>query len=115
MIGFTDFLRMSSASFYEIKDEQVRDILKQDFYTPGGLKVRTLADKRGCMHACMHECIYTYIVIDLHAHILKYDMYTYHVIVCGRWLMACMHTCMIILYYVYTCTRMHEMIYIHYY
>lgn len=28
-----------SASFYEIKDEQVRDILKQDFYSPGGLKV----------------------------------------------------------------------------
>ena len=28
-----------TASFYEIKDEQVRDILKQDFYTPGGLKV----------------------------------------------------------------------------
>jgi hypothetical protein len=29
-----------SASFYEIKDEQVRDILKQDFYSPGGLKVQ---------------------------------------------------------------------------
>jgi hypothetical protein len=28
-----------SASFYEIKDEKVRDILKQDFYSPGGLKV----------------------------------------------------------------------------
>jgi len=36
-----------SASFYEIKDEQVRDILKQDFYSPGGLKVRTLANGRG--------------------------------------------------------------------
>ena len=36
-----------TASFYEIKDEQVRDILKQDFYTPGGLKVRTLGEGSG--------------------------------------------------------------------
>ena len=36
-----------TASFYEIKDEQVRDILKQDFYTPGGLKVRTLPNGSG--------------------------------------------------------------------
>ena len=28
-----------TASFYEIKDEQVRDILKANLYTPGGLKV----------------------------------------------------------------------------
>ena len=36
-----------TASFYEIKDEHVRDILKQDFYTPGGLKVRTLGEGSG--------------------------------------------------------------------
>jgi hypothetical protein len=36
-----------SASFYEIKDEQVRDILKQDLYSPGGLKVRTLPNGGG--------------------------------------------------------------------
>lgn len=36
-----------TASFYEIKDEQVRDILKANLYTPGGLKVRSL--QSGCV------------------------------------------------------------------
>eukprot|EP00282_Hemiselmis_andersenii_P043519 CAMPEP_0172061964 /NCGR_PEP_ID=MMETSP1043-20130122/8778_1 /TAXON_ID=464988 /ORGANISM="Hemiselmis andersenii, Strain CCMP441" /LENGTH=233 /DNA_ID=CAMNT_0012721831 /DNA_START=223 /DNA_END=920 /DNA_ORIENTATION=+ len=36
------------ASFYEVVDEQVRDILKRDFYAPGGLKVRMQGDGNGC-------------------------------------------------------------------
>ena len=30
------------ASFYEVISEQVRDVLKKDFYSPGGLKVRMM-------------------------------------------------------------------------
>eukprot|EP00283_Hemiselmis_rufescens_P024033 CAMPEP_0173446804 /NCGR_PEP_ID=MMETSP1357-20121228/37360_1 /TAXON_ID=77926 /ORGANISM="Hemiselmis rufescens, Strain PCC563" /LENGTH=263 /DNA_ID=CAMNT_0014413137 /DNA_START=159 /DNA_END=947 /DNA_ORIENTATION=- len=37
------------ASFYEVIDEQVRDILKRDFYAPGGLKVRMQGEGSGCL------------------------------------------------------------------
>ncbi len=34
------------SSFYEINKEQVRDILRRDFYTPGGLKVKLCSGRR---------------------------------------------------------------------
>lgn len=35
------------ASFYELNKEQVRDVLRRDFYSPGGLKVRMRPDGSG--------------------------------------------------------------------
>eukprot|EP00286_Rhodomonas_abbreviata_P005259 CAMPEP_0181330020 /NCGR_PEP_ID=MMETSP1101-20121128/23655_1 /TAXON_ID=46948 /ORGANISM="Rhodomonas abbreviata, Strain Caron Lab Isolate" /LENGTH=373 /DNA_ID=CAMNT_0023439205 /DNA_START=243 /DNA_END=1361 /DNA_ORIENTATION=+ len=35
------------ASFYELAQENVRDVLRRDFYTPGGLKVRMRSDGSG--------------------------------------------------------------------
>ncbi len=81
---------MCAVSFCEVAHEQIRDVLRRDFYSPGGLKVCE------CMCMCMYVYAYVYVYVCVTRLLFAWRTE-------GMWICMHVYACLCVCVCVYVC------------